>query len=444
MFKVNGFRMKSHLMPVRGWLNDPNGLIEYKGIYHIFYQATPDLNSQVKCWGHYTTKDFKHYIHHGYPIMPDTEYESHGSYSGSATIYNDKMVILYTGNSKIDGDYDYINEGRLSSVIKIESTDGINFINKKIILKNDDYPSDYSCHVRDPEIYYENNKYTVILGGRTKDSKAAIIIYETVDLENYKLVKDLRFDDLGYMLECPIYFKINNQVVYGFSPQGVKPEGDRFNNIFSSGYCINEISKKNYIEWDKGYDFYAPKVFKDSKNREILIGWAGIADEKLEYTYDVTLSEGWIHSLTLPREISYKNNKLYTYPIEEILSLAKKYEKKNYTTLDSFIAKINVCEEFKICLNEILDLCYNNNRIIVSFKSNSYGRKRREFIIDDLKDILIYNDVSIVEIYFNKGEYVFTTRCFSECYGLNLIEGKLDIEISELEEFTYEETCSNR
>ncbi|MEH7384654.1 sucrose-6-phosphate hydrolase, partial [Bacillus sp. JJ1521] len=32
------YRLRFHLMPPAGLLNDPNGFIQYKGVYHLFYQ----------------------------------------------------------------------------------------------------------------------------------------------------------------------------------------------------------------------------------------------------------------------------------------------------------------------------------------------------------------------------------------------------------------------
>ena len=34
-------RLHYHLMPPTGWLNDPNGLCQKDGIYHIYFQYTP-------------------------------------------------------------------------------------------------------------------------------------------------------------------------------------------------------------------------------------------------------------------------------------------------------------------------------------------------------------------------------------------------------------------
>ena len=40
--KVNKlYRLKYHMMPPVGWMNDPNGLIYKDGIYHLFYQFYP-------------------------------------------------------------------------------------------------------------------------------------------------------------------------------------------------------------------------------------------------------------------------------------------------------------------------------------------------------------------------------------------------------------------
>ncbi len=35
----DGWRLKFHLMPPAGWLNDPNGLCQFRGEYHVFLQS---------------------------------------------------------------------------------------------------------------------------------------------------------------------------------------------------------------------------------------------------------------------------------------------------------------------------------------------------------------------------------------------------------------------
>ena len=46
------YREKLHLMPPVGWLNDPNGLCQFNGIYHAFFQYYPfNAEGGVKMWG---------------------------------------------------------------------------------------------------------------------------------------------------------------------------------------------------------------------------------------------------------------------------------------------------------------------------------------------------------------------------------------------------------
>ncbi|MFQ9877431.1 MAG: hypothetical protein ACLRW4_02875 [Ruminococcus sp.] len=41
MIKAANMRQHYHFMPQTGWLNDPNGLIYFRGKYHFFFQRNP-------------------------------------------------------------------------------------------------------------------------------------------------------------------------------------------------------------------------------------------------------------------------------------------------------------------------------------------------------------------------------------------------------------------
>ena len=132
------WRLKFHLMPPVGWLNDPNGLCEFNGEYHIFYQYSPfDANGGIKLWGHYTSKDFINYKNNGTEIFADQPFDCHGAYSGSTIVHNGKMNIFYTGNVKHVGEHDYISSGRGHNTVLLVSEDGKTFTNKKLIMTND-------------------------------------------------------------------------------------------------------------------------------------------------------------------------------------------------------------------------------------------------------------------------------------------------------------------
>ena len=65
-----------HIMPLVGWLNDPNGLCYYNGDYHFFFQYAPfDAKGGLKFWGHMKSKDMLHWTYEGVPLFPDSPYD---------------------------------------------------------------------------------------------------------------------------------------------------------------------------------------------------------------------------------------------------------------------------------------------------------------------------------------------------------------------------------
>eukprot|EP01023_Acetabularia_acetabulum_P022199 TRINITY_DN21915_c0_g1_i1.p1 TRINITY_DN21915_c0_g1~~TRINITY_DN21915_c0_g1_i1.p1 ORF type:complete len:177 (+),score=13.67 TRINITY_DN21915_c0_g1_i1:76-531(+) len=77
-----------HIRPLKGWNNDPNGLIYRDGIYHAFFQYVPTeihWNFSVH-WGHAASEDLVHWT-----LLPIALYPSQdgpdcdGCWSGGMT-----------------------------------------------------------------------------------------------------------------------------------------------------------------------------------------------------------------------------------------------------------------------------------------------------------------------------------------------------------------------
>lgn len=409
----NDFRQMLHLEPQNGWLNDPNGLCFFKGEYHVYFQYSPDSadGSGRKCWGHFKSPDLLKWQFTGIVLFPDIPEDRNGVYSGCGFVKDDTLYLFYTGNVKEEGDHDYITSGRGANVILVTTKDGHNMSEKKVLLRNSDYPDYCSCHVRDPKVWEEDGCYHMVLGARTLSNEGCVLFYKSDDLENWTFDKEMRGVDFGYMWECPDMFSIGERKYLSISPQGVAHEKYRFQNVYSSGYFTKDI----YREWDNGFDFYAPQTFETPDNRRILIGWMGIGD--IPYT-NPTTDFGWQHCLTLPCELSAREDGVILRRPPMVFKDLRR-DSIAVDEEDSFDIELpfeligETKKEFSVVLADTFVLLYRGGEVLFRFlRDAGCGRTERYAKLRECKNVRIIADKSSAEIFLNSGEVVFSTRMY--------------------------------
>lgn len=432
------WRQKFHIQPVTGLLNDPNGFSFYNGEYHLFYQWFPlGPVHGLKYWYHTKSKDLVHWQNVGIAIEPYDYFDSHGAYSGSAIEHNGQLYLMYTGNTRDE------NWGRHPyQCLAIMDQDGMITKMKKPLIAN--IPDGYTDHFRDPKVWKSGESFYAVLGAQRSNESGCVLLYRSQDMVDWSLEGEINTNlkQFGYMWECPDYFELQDKGILIFSPQGLQPKGDEYQNIYQSGYIMgNKLNLKDrnlvhgcFAELDRGFDFYAPQTMLDPNGRRILVGWMGLPE--IDYPTD---QYGWAHCLTIPREIRQKDNKLIQTPVGELCKLRGKevraestlksckvaldgFQGESYELIAEFIeasasefgVELRVGEQDKT----IIKYEKNNQKVVLDRTSSGqpfgekYGTIRRCNLEAGKIKFHIFVDISSVEIFVNDGEEVFTTRIF--------------------------------
>ncbi|MCU8156461.1 glycoside hydrolase family 32 protein [Vibrio vulnificus] len=437
------YRPQFHINPPHGLLNDPNGFCYFNNQYHLFYQWFPfDTYHGMKHWMHLTSDNLLTWEEHGAKITPSEEYESHGAYSGGAFVENDHAYLFYTGNIK-SGEIRDANQ----CLAILDNHHNVTKYAQNPVIQS--VPKGYTGHVRDPKIVKRGDDYFMLLGAqRAKDLTGEIIVYQSTDLLHWQWKGALDIQVSGhfldaYMFECPDLLEVDDHDVLIFSPQGVESEGTRFHNKFNVIYCIGHINFEqltfnvhHWDELDRGFDFYAPQTMANAPERPTLIAWAGTDEHLPSEKY------GWIHCLTLPRELSVVQQRLLQKPSILHSSAFNKQSRAiaanqdiNLESLSFSLEILNTNKENKLTISmstrsgKEITLTIDNNNIILDRKHYDhhaedwqYGYTREHQTSYDIDNIILICDQSIIEIYINNGLDVFTCLFFpnKESHFLNI------------------------
>ena len=331
------FRQDYHFMAETGWINDPNGLIYFKGKYHFFYQYNP-YSGFWDCmhWGHAVSKDLLHWEYLPLALAPSEVYDDHlkgGCFSGSAIEHDGKLFLIYTGTCNNGNGFE-------QAQCIAYSEDGIHFekyegnpvitapekIENNPVVTADMLPEGSSLEdFRDPKVWKHDDTYYVVCGA-SKNGFAQARLYKSTDMFHWEFVNVLAESrgEWGYMWECPDFYPVGDKYVLMFSPMG----GKERTSVYLVGDFDYDTGKFFYTisgEIDWGFDYYAPQSFLAPDGRRILVGWANAWDWMPFWKdWGPTYQEGWCGFFNIPREaVLAEDNTLKFIPVKELQDLRK-------------------------------------------------------------------------------------------------------------------------
>lgn len=299
-----------HITGEKGWINDPNGLVKFKGKYHVFYQYHP-----YSCvwgpmhWGHVVSKDLLHWKYLPIALTPGDAFDRDGCFSGSSLVIGDTLYVVYTG-FKFAGDSDKIRQIQCLA----SSKDGIHFEKHGAIITDKQLPDKYRpCDFRDPHLVIKDDEYLLFVAAKKKTGGGSIVLFKSEDLKNWTFVNDvLPHNSEGEMIECVGYHDDLGLMVY--SEQNYPKDNPHCLNNHSCEYELGHINKygkffptSKKILVDYGFDFYAPQIMNYD---HILIGWMNMWDRS-----NPSSKYGFAGMLTVPRKVTVENGRMIQTPV---------------------------------------------------------------------------------------------------------------------------------
>ncbi|MFT4203167.1 MAG: glycoside hydrolase family 32 protein [Chitinophagaceae bacterium] len=299
------YRPLFHFTPVKGWMNDPNGMVYHDGVYHLFFQYNPDSTVWGPMhWGHAASRDLLSWEELPIALYPD----SLGTiFSGSAVIDasntagfgKDAMVAVYTSHN---AEQEKAGSDRFQNQNIAYSLDEGRTWTKYAgnpVVRNPGIRD-----FRDPKVFWyaPQNKWVMTLA--TLDH---ITFYASADLKDWK--EESTFGRTsgahGGVWECPDLFPLDYQgrqvwvLVVNLNPGG--PNGGSATQYFTGGFDGHAFTPDDTAtKWlDYGPDEYAGVTWSNTGSRRIFLGWMG----NWEYA-QVVPTQNWRSAMTTARELS--------------------------------------------------------------------------------------------------------------------------------------------
>ncbi len=326
------YRPQFHFTPARNWTNDPNGLVYYKGEYHLFYQYNPfgDKWGHMS-WGHAVSKDLLHWQH--LPVAIPEDPSGFMIFSGTVVIDEQNTSGLCTSADK-------------SCMVAIYTADyGSKQLQRQHLAYSNDHGRTWKQYAgnpvldvgkkdfRDPKVFRYGNRWIMAVVLPTEHK---VSFYESANLLQWVHLSDFgpegKTDEIW---ECPDLYELPVSNKSGLKKWVLQLSTQHsmqyFVGSFDGKHFRNENPAQVILPFDFGPDMYAAITYNHLPSRRVGIGWMS----SWKYAGD-TPTHPWRGAMTFPREQSLKaypeGVRLVQQPITEISKLRKPvFTAKNMT-----------------------------------------------------------------------------------------------------------------
>jgi fructan beta-fructosidase len=268
-------RPQFHFSSRRGWNNDPNGLVYYRGEYHLFYQHNPygwDWGNMH--WGHAVSSDLVHWQELPIAIYP----HQFGDwvFSGSAVVDRANTASFQTGReAPLVAAYTSTGRGECIAFSNDQGRTWTDYSGDPVVRHSG----------RDPRLlWHAPSKRWVMAVYDELDGKRWIAFYTSPDLKQWKFESRVE----GFF-ECPDFFEL---------PLDGRPARKLWVlTAGSSEYMLGTFDGHQFtpqtpkLPGHRGNAFYAAQTYSDipaSDGRRIQIGWGQIATPGMPFNQMMT------------------------------------------------------------------------------------------------------------------------------------------------------------
>jgi fructan beta-fructosidase len=309
-------RPQFHFSPAASFTNDPNGLVYYKGRYHLFYQQRVfSGETGLSCcdWGHATSTDLVRWAQRpvaiarvpASPSMPEEAIFSGSAVvdwrntSGFGTPGNPPLVAIYTGARPGS------QTQKLAFSVDAGETWQIYPGNPVLDIQSGAF--------RDPKVFWHEplQRWTMVIYSSTGTR-----FYTSPNLKEWTYRSTF-----GTGFECPDFFPLlvdgdQNKVKWVlFEANGSYWVGD----FDGSAFMPDDSAPSGRM--DHGTNYYAAQTFSDTPGRRISIGWISTGFARRGIWTELP----WMGAMTVARELSLRTidrrPQLVTTPVQELASL---------------------------------------------------------------------------------------------------------------------------